>query len=81
MVNTNKVKARIVELGKNQGDVAKHLGLAQPTFSQKINNLRPLDLDEALTLAKFLSIPVQEYGTYFFYDGVAQCNTAEEPGG
>ena len=76
MVNTNKVKARIVELGYTQGDVSREMKLAQPTFSQKINNLRPLDVNEALTLATFLKIPISEYGDYFFYTGVASDATS-----
>ncbi len=66
MVNTNKIKARIVELGINQQDVAKALGIAQPTLSQKINNIRPIDLNEALVLADFLKIEPAEYPIYFF---------------
>lgn len=66
MVNTNKIKARIVELGINQQDVAKALGIAQPTLSQKINNIRPIDVNEALMLADFLKIQPTEYPAYFF---------------
>lgn len=75
MVNANKLKARIVELGKVQSDVAKSLNMAQPTFSQKVNNIRPMDLNEALEIAKYLEIPVSEYAEYFFYTPVAQSNT------
>lgn len=71
MVNTNKVKGRLVELGLTQKDGADCIGVAQPTFSQKINNLRPMDLDEAEKLAGLLEIPVGEYGVYFFYSPVA----------
>lgn len=66
MVNTNKIKARIVELGTNQQDVAKALGIAQPTLSQKINNIKPIDLNEALELADLLKIEPVEYPVYFF---------------
>lgn len=71
MINTNKLKGRIVEMGFTQADGAKCLAIAQPTFSQKINNLRPMDLDEAEKLAEWLQIPVEDYGTYFFYTPVA----------
>ena len=76
MVNANKLKARIVELGMLQSEVAKLMEIAQPTFSQKINNVRPMDLNEALALAKHLKISPSEYGDYFFYTPVAQCNFA-----
>lgn len=71
MVNTNKLKGRIVEMGFTQADGAKCLEIAQPTFSQKINNVRPMDLDEAEKLAAWLSIPDSEYSVYFFWHPVA----------
>ena len=71
MVNTNKLKGRIVELGFTQTDAAECLGIAQSTFNQKINNVRPMDLNEADKLAEWLKIPDTEYGTYFFYHPVA----------
>ena len=42
MINSNKIKGRIVEMGFTQKDVAKRLKLSAPTVSQKINNLRPM---------------------------------------
>ena len=71
MINTNKLKGRIVEMGFTQADGAKCLDIAQPTFRKKINNLRPMDLDEAEKLAVWLQIPVEEYGIYFFCPTVA----------
>ena len=47
MVNTNKIKGRMKELELTQADVAHCLNIAQPTANQKINNVRPFDLDEA----------------------------------
>ena len=52
MINSNKIKGRMVELGITQKDVAITLNIAPPTVSQKINNVRPMDLDEAEALAK-----------------------------
>ena len=66
MINTNKIKARIVELGMNQGDVAEEMKLAQPTLSQKLNNIRAMDLEEAEKLSKILEIPAEEFCNYFF---------------
>ena len=71
MINANKIKGRLVELGLTQKDGAECLGISQPTFSQKVNNIRPMDLDEAEKLAELLQIPVTEYGIYFFYQPVA----------
>jgi transcriptional regulator with XRE-family HTH domain len=66
MVNTNKIKGRMKELEITQADVAKYLQIAQPTANQKINNVRPFDLEEAEKLANLLNIEAGDFGTYFF---------------
>jgi hypothetical protein len=66
MVNTNKIKGRMRELEITQADVAKCLNIAQPTANQKINNIRPFDLDEAEKFSALLGINAGEFGTYFF---------------
>jgi hypothetical protein len=67
LVNTLKLKGRIRELNLTQEDCAKALNIQTPTFSQKINNLRPFSLSQAEALAKFLHIPDDRFGVYFFY--------------
>ncbi|CAI3662516.1 MULTISPECIES: helix-turn-helix domain-containing protein [Clostridium] len=71
MVNTLKLKARIMEFGFNQKDIAKVLNLAPSTVSQKINNVRPMYLKEADTLANLLKINTMEFGEYFFTSNIA----------
>ena len=71
MINSNKIKGRMAELGITQKDVAITLNIAPPTVSQKINNVRPMDLDEAEALAKMLKIQPGEFGVYFFSNTVA----------
>ena len=66
MLNSKKIKGRMVELGVTQKDIAKSIGKAAPTVSQKINNLRPMDLEEAEKIAEILKIPTGEFGIYFF---------------
>lgn len=66
MVNTNKIKGRMKELEITQADVAKCLKIAQPTANQKINNVRPFDLDEAEKLSALLKIEADDFGSYFF---------------
>lgn len=68
MINTNKIKGRMAEMQLTQKDVAVSLGLAQPTINQKINNIRPMDLNEAEKLSNLLNIPPEEFSSYFFYD-------------
>lgn len=71
MVNTNKIKGRIVELGLTQKDIAKALGVALPTVSQKINNVRAMDVREAFVIANVLKIPDEKFREYFFKEKVA----------
>jgi hypothetical protein len=52
-------------------DVAVELKLASPTVSQKINNVRPMYLDEAEKMAKLLNIKAEEFTAYFFVNYVA----------
>lgn len=67
MINSNKIKGRMKELEITQADVAKALNIAPPTANQKINNVRPFDLEEAEKLANLLAIESGEFGKYFFY--------------
>ena len=66
MINTNKIKGRMAELQLTQKDVAKVLNIAQSTANQKINNIRPMDLDEAEKICDLLKIKPTEFEIYFF---------------
>lgn len=66
MVNSNKIKGRMRELKLTQADIARQLGIAAPTVSQKINNVRSFDIDQAGELANILNIKPAEFGEYFF---------------
>ena len=64
MVNSRKIKGRLVELGLTQKDVAEKIGVAQPTVNQTI--IRPMDLQEAEAIADLLKISPREFVEYFF---------------
>jgi len=81
MVNTLKIKSRMVELGLTQKDISKTLNIATPTVSQKINNIRPMGLGEAEKLAQLLKIDNKEFPIYFFYQPVALRNKGNDFGG
>lgn len=66
MLNVAKVRGRMAELRITQKDIAKALGLAPPTVSQKLNRLRPIDLEEAEKLAEILQLDDSQFGEYFF---------------
>ena len=66
MLNVDKVRGRLAELHLTQKDVANALGIAAPTASQKLNRVRPMDLDEAEKLAELLQITDDQFREYFF---------------
>lgn len=66
MINADKIRGRMREKRLSQDNVAKQMGLAQSTFSQKINGIRGMSLDEANELSQILEIPDSEFRTYFF---------------
>ena len=66
MLNVDKVRGRLAELRLTQKDVANALGIAAATASQKLNRVRPMDLDEAEKLATLLQLDASQFGEYFF---------------
>lgn len=66
MLNTQKIKNRLFELGLNQGDIAEVLSISRCTVSQKLNNIRGTTLDEANKLSTLLEISADEFEEYFF---------------
>lgn len=71
MVNSELIKDRMRKKNKTQRDIADALQLKTPTVSLKINNKRPMFLDEAEKIAKILDISDNEFGSYFFSRDVA----------
>ena len=68
MINANKIRARIVELGMTQQQVAEKIGMSAKTFSIKMNNGK-FGLDEADRMIKVLKI--DQPNSYFFTNDVA----------
>ena len=66
MINTGKIKGKRVEMRITQRDVADKLEIAQSTLNLKINNKRPINLNEADTTCELLNISANEFGEYFF---------------
>lgn len=71
MINSDLIKRRMTEKNVSQADIAKALHIAKPTVSQKINNVRPLSLEEANTLRRILDIPDDRFSEYFFASEIA----------
>lgn len=73
MVASELIKARIRERGRTQREIADEMGISQATLSLKINNERPLFLDEACQLAEILGVK-KEFFAYFFAPKVTHRN-------
>lgn len=74
MVNATLIKEKAKSMGLRQRNIADALGIKQSTVNQKINNVRPMLLDEAEKIASLLNISDDEFAKYFFNSEVAQCN-------
>lgn len=71
MIQTGLLKEKMREKGVTQKKLADLLELKQPTVSQKLNNDRPMDLEEAEIVAKALGISDEEFRKYFFASMIA----------
>lgn len=71
MINTLKIKEKMDKLNLKQGEIAKNIGIAGSSLSLKINNKRPMNLDEANILADILEIKTEEIKEYFFTNNIA----------
>ena len=77
MINANKIRGRIKELGTTQEKVAELIGMSAKTFSIKMNNGK-FGLDEAERMIKVLKI--EKPDKYFFASEVTYQDTNEKEG-
>lgn len=66
MVDSNKIKALMLEKGLNQSEVAEKMGLKYKTFNKKINNTLPFLTKEIESLCEILKIKQTDIGKIFF---------------
>lgn len=74
MINTLKLRGRIVEKGVTIQSLAPKIPCTPYTLGQKIANEAPMQIEEATILANELDIPDEEITEYFFYN--RSCNNA-----
>lgn len=65
MVNTAKLKGRIVEKGKTIQSIALKVHCSPYTLGQKIANETPIKLDEVMVLCDELEIKEKEFAEFF----------------
>ena len=68
MVNTNKLKGRIVERGLTLRRLSDELGMSPATLGRKIKNKSPMTLEEVEALRDFLEIAPCRIMEYFFVE-------------
>jgi len=73
MINTKKLRAKIIENGFTYAVLAEKLHMSGCTFGKKIRNRADMSLSELVRLSKILSIPVTELSDYFFDGEFDQC--------
>ena len=65
MINTAKVKGRIIEKGKTIQSIAPKIPCSPYTLGQKISNETPMNLEEAMILSEELEITKEEFSEFF----------------
>ena len=70
MTNTSKLKAKIVENGLLQEQVAMQLGMTSATFNYKLNNKTEFKGSEIKMLIVILHLTADEVMGIFFADDV-----------
>ena len=66
MVNTNLLKAKIIECGFTQKDLSMATGIGTTALNQKIRGRADFKVSEVQRVCDALNIPVSECGKYFF---------------
>lgn len=70
MINYNKIKGRMRELGVSQRELAKELRLTEYIVNRKLSGKSQIKLSEAKKISEVLKFK-DEFFDYFFSDWVA----------
>lgn len=68
MVNTNKIRGRIMEQGLTIGSLASIIGISPSTLGRKIKNHADMTLGEVESIRDILKIPPERVVEYFFME-------------
>lgn len=74
MINTSKVRGRIVEKGKTIQSIAPKIPCSPYILGRKIANESPMSLEEASNLSKELDIKEEEFTEFFLQKELQKCN-------
>lgn len=65
-MNCAKLRGRVRELGLSQADIAKIIGVSEPTINAKLNARSEFTQSEMAKLCAALSIKEKDIPAYFF---------------
>ena len=68
--NFDKLRGKIIEKYRSQGEFVKVFGVSENTFSKKMNNKVRFTSQDIIKITGLLDIPKEEVGTYFFTEKV-----------
>ena len=71
MVNTNKIRGKIMEKGMTIGKTAELIGVSPSTLGRKLKNHADMTLGEVEKLCSVLDIPREQILSVFFCNGKA----------
>ena len=74
VVNTSKLKGRIVEKGKTIQAIAPKIPCSPYILGRKIANESPMSLEEASILSDELDISETEFAEFFLQRKLQKCN-------
>lgn len=63
-----KLRAKFRECGMFDNEVAQATGIANPTFTRRMQGKRPWLSSEIAAICQLLGIPQEQIGEYFFPD-------------
>lgn len=67
MINTRKLRGKIIEKGFTYATLSDLLGISSCTFGKKIRNVSEMTIAEAEQIINILKIPPAETLEYFFW--------------
>lgn len=78
MVNTNKLKGKIIEKGKTQSEVAKAIGISKATYYRKMKEGGNFSIEEVNKMTEVIPLSDSEAISIFFNRKVATMRQEEQ---
>ena len=80
MINTNKIKGKIAEIGFTRESLAEAVGMTRATLRNKLSGESDFTVSEAAAMRKALNLNDEEFLLLFFYEECPLNGTQREEG-